>query len=86
MRKFHARRDAVAQTSWLARQITGYIAAGYMVEKGKPNSALDNSAKLSMDDIETVLLGGSTSDKPKENANGSFERFMLTFGSKGQAR
>jgi hypothetical protein len=51
-----------------------------MVEKGKPNPALEHAGVLAMDDIELALLGGTTEGKPRENQAGSFEKFMMTLG------
>jgi hypothetical protein len=49
-----------------------------MVEKGKPNPALDHFAKLGYDDIERAFLEGRQA-APKENAPGSYERLMTGF-------
>jgi hypothetical protein len=82
MRKFSAFREENSRFSWLARNIAGFIAAGYQIEKGKENKALDQAGKLAFDDIELALLGGKVQspDQPAENGAGSFERFMGMMG------
>lgn len=83
MRRYTSFREENGRFSWLARNITGYIAGGYQIEKGKDNKALDMASKLAFDDIETVLLGGSPqapNGGPKENGVGSYERFMTMMG------
>lgn len=82
MRRFTAYREENSRFSWLARNIAGFIAAGYQIEKGKDNKALDQAQKLAFDDIETVLLGGTPQNPnaPKENGVGSYERFMGMMG------
>lgn len=55
------------RVSWLARNISGFIAAGYMVEKGKENPALKSAESLAYDDIEAALLG--VARKPAEVAS-----------------
>lgn len=80
MRRYAQTRQENSRFSWLARNIAGFIAAGYMIDKGKENKALDMAGKLAFDDIEALLLGAETSEaagKPKENSAGSFERFMM---------
>lgn len=80
MRRYAAAREENARFSWLARNLAGFIAAGYMVEKGKENKALKHAGKLAYDDIEATLLGAETSkdvDAAKVNGEGSFERFMM---------
>ncbi len=80
MRKFTAFREENSRFSWLARNLAGFIAAGYQMEKGKENKALTQAGKLAFDDIETVLLGGTPAGAPKENSAGSYERFMGMMG------
>ena len=82
MRKFTAWREENSRFSWLARNLAGFIAAGYQIEKGKENKALDSAGKLAMDDIETTLLGGTVQkpNAPAENGVGSYERFMSMMG------
>lgn len=71
----------------MTREITGYIAAGFDVGKGKPNTALDRAATLSLDDVEAAMLGSSApAPAVKENRNGSFERFMGALGGNGGRR
>lgn len=80
MRRFNAAREENSRFSWLARSISGFIAAGYMTDGKKENKAIKYAAELAYDDIEAALLGAPTSEdrnKPKENAPGSFERFMM---------
>ena len=67
----------------MTREITGYIAAGFEVGAGKPNTALDRAATLSLDDVEAAMLGSSAPAPVKENQNGSFERFMGALGGNG---
>ena len=83
MRRFTAFREENSRFSWLARNLAGFIAAGYQMEKGKENKALTQAGQLAFDDIETVLLGGtpqSPNGGPKENGVGSYERFMGMMG------
>lgn len=59
--------------------MAGFIAAGYMVEKGHENKAIDMAQKLAIDDIDAALVGAKGAT-PKENDNGSYERFMRAMG------
>lgn len=79
LRKFREAREENSRFSWLARHVTGYIAMGFEVAKGKPNVPLENAAKLAYDDIERALLGvevKKAETAPAENKPGSFESFM----------
>lgn len=60
MRRYAAAREENARFSWLARNLAGFIAAGYMVEKGKENKGLAQAGKIAYDDIEALLLGAET--------------------------
>ncbi len=62
MRRYSSSRAENARFSWLARNISGFIAAGYQIEKGKENKALEQAGKLAYDDIEALLLGAETSN------------------------
>jgi hypothetical protein len=80
VRRYGAAREENSRTSWLARNIATYIAAGFEVGKGKENKALTQASKLAYDDIEALMLGGTPSTgeaKPAENKPGSYERFMM---------
>lgn len=81
MRRFYNEREENARFSWLARHITAYIAQTIMVEKGKPNTALDHAMLIGYDDIERAFLGAEPvpSESPKENKPGSFERLTQGF-------
>jgi hypothetical protein len=72
--------------SWLARQLSSYVAAGYMTD-GKENPAVDSAQKIGYDDIEVAFLTGERPAKPGEATNkaGSYERLM-GFGSTGMQR
>lgn len=69
----------------MTRTIAQYIAQGYMVEKGKPNPALDAAGKLTIDSVEAALLGVSLDGVQAENKPGSFERLMGVMGQGGVA-
>jgi hypothetical protein len=69
----------------MTRSICTYIAQGYMVEKGKPNPALDAATRMSLDDVEMALLG-SAPQKKTENGAGSYEKFMSMLGARGGSR
>lgn len=56
-RRYTQERAENSRVSWLARSLSTFIAAGYMVEKGKENPALKMAASLAYDDVEAVLLG-----------------------------
>lgn len=79
-RRFLATRMENSRFSWLARNITTYIAQGYMLGKNQPNTALDHARQIGYDDIERAFLG-EIEDQPtvKENAPGSYERLMAGF-------
>jgi hypothetical protein len=80
MRRFVSSRDENARFSWLARNITTYIAQGYQLGKNQPNTALDHAQQLAFDDIERAFLGAAAAEpKVKENAPGSYERLMSGF-------
>ncbi len=79
-RNFSRNRVEAGRISWQTRQIASFIAGGYMVGKGKPNPALEHAGKISLDDVEVLLLGGELPGRPVENKNGSYERFMTRFG------
>lgn len=81
MRRFTTDREENARFSWLARHLAQYIAQGYMVEKGKPNTALDHAAQIGYDDIERAFLGAqpAPSERPAENKPGSYERLIQGF-------
>lgn len=71
----------------MTRNLASYIAAGFQVEGDNP--ALKQASQLAYDDIESVLLGGGEGTAaapaaPKENPNGSYERFMMTLGGGGR--
>lgn len=95
MRRYASAREENARFSWLARNLAGFIAAGYMIEKGKENKALKQAGLLAYDDIEAALLGAAPavsadSNDPlarvdplkvaDQNGVGSFERFALMDG------
>ena len=87
MRRYTAQRDENSRFSWLARNLGSFIAAGYQIEQGKENMGLKLAGQLAYDDIEAAILGASTSagtSAPKENGNGSFERFMMMAGQLDQ--
>lgn len=63
-RRYMASREENGRFSWLARSLASFIAAGYMVDKGKENPALDSAAQLAFDEIESVLLGSKTESAP----------------------
>lgn len=75
LRLTQARREARSIASWQTRTLSTYIAAGYMVEKGKENKALSEAQNIGYDAIDQALLGVE-SGGAKENTNGSFERLM----------
>jgi len=86
IRRYQTAREENSRTSWLARQIATYIAAGFETPKGKENEALKQAQQLAYDDVETALLKMSEEVQdniPAEDKNkpGSFERFMQTVGS-----
>lgn len=76
MRRYTAAREENARFSWLARNLSSFIAAGYQVEKGKENKALAHAGLLAYDEVEATLLGAEKPGQPKENGVGSYERFM----------
>lgn len=87
IRRYLQSRDESLRFSWLARHITHFIASGYMVDKGKENTAVTVASTLAYDDIEAALLGtpqNPAEAPPKENGNGSFERFMGMMGALDQ--
>lgn len=98
IRKYNQARQENARFSWLARNLAGFIAAGYWVEKGKENKALKQASKIAYDDIEAMLLGADvarpTSGDPmqradpekvaEQNGAGSFERFAMMTGQLAQ--
>lgn len=57
-----------------------------MVDKGKENKGLKLAQELAYDDIEKQMMGVTPikPEVPKENGNGSFERFMGMMGSLDQ--
>ena len=77
LRRYAQLREENSRFSWLARNVTGFIAAGFQIEKGKENTALKHAASLAMDDIESALLSEAPLVAPKENKSGSYERFMM---------
>lgn len=87
-RKYNETRIENGRFSWMTRTIATYIAQGYMVEKGKPNPALEQAVILSLDEVEAKMLGATAAEAPKakENAPGSFEKFMTMLGSGGKQR
>lgn len=81
-RKYLAQREENARASWMTRNIAGFIAMGYMVEKGKENPGIKMASELAYDDVEAKLMGVELSGGggQKENGNGSYERFMRMAG------
>jgi hypothetical protein len=69
----------------MTRTLAQYIAQGYMTDGTSPNQALEQASKLTLDEVEAPLLGAAA-DKPKENKEGSYERFMGTLGASGGRR
>lgn len=65
---------------WQTRVLAVYIAATVPVEKaGDVNPLLESAKKIGVkDDDENETVADRS---PKENSNGSFERFMTSFGS-----
>jgi len=71
----------------MTRHIAGFIAGGYQIDTSKgPNTALEAAGKLTLDPVESAFLGADTPAQPKENAPGSFERFMGALGASGGKR
>lgn len=69
----------------MTRTISAFIASGFETAPGKPNTALEAANKLTLDDVEAELLGTVEKDEgPRENSNGSFEKFMMMMGNGGQ--
>lgn len=66
----------------MTRTLAQFAAAGYMIEKGQENKALSQAEMLTLDEVEAALLGidPKNSSGPKENGNGSYERFMMMMG------
>lgn len=66
----------------MTRTLAQFQAAGYMIEKGKENVALNQAEMLTLDEVEAALLGHepSNSNGPRENGVGSYERFMMMMG------
>lgn len=56
-RRFLKAREENSRFSWLARNLGGFIAGGYMLDKGAKNPAAEQARTLAFDDIEAVLLG-----------------------------
>ncbi len=77
MRRYATAREENARFSWLARNLSGFIAAGYMVEKGKENTALDQAGKLAYDDIEAALLGVEISQRTQNTVNADGTREVV---------
>lgn len=82
IRRFSSGREENSRISWLARTISTYIAAGYMVGEGKENKALKHAGQLAYDDIESLMLGNAPAasggnSAQAENKPGSYERFMM---------
>jgi hypothetical protein len=83
LRRYEDERAENLRASWMTRTLAGFIAAGYMVEGENP--AMESASKLTLDPVEAVLLGQQPV-KPKENAAGSYERFMSVLGARGGQR
>lgn len=78
-RQFLRRREEIAIASWQTRNLSSFIAAGFMVEKGKPNTALDAATILAFDEIEAAQIeeaqkagatSSNSSNKPMFDENG----------------
>lgn len=67
-RRFLSAREENSRFSWLARNLGGFIAGGYMLDKGAKNPAAEQARTLSFDEIEAVLLGAEV-DKPTAAQN-----------------
>lgn len=67
----------------MTRTLAQYIAQGYMVEKGKPNPALEAAAKLTIDNVEAALFGVEGTAEQQENRPGSYERLVGLMGQGG---
>lgn len=61
--------------SWSTRIIAQFIAGGYMIEKGKTNTAAEHAATLGYDEVERAMVSDK-SNAPLEPKVGSFERLM----------
>lgn len=84
MRAWQARREEAARVSWLARTLSQYIAAGYMTDGKRPNTALESAAVLGYDDIErAIMTSPAVTQAPKENKKGSFEKLTSFLGRGG---
>jgi len=66
-RQMMERRQAIALASWQTRQITTFTAAGFMVEKDKPNEALEIAQMLAFDEIEKAQLEESRVEHMADN-------------------
>lgn len=80
-RRFLNSREENARFSWLGRNIAQFVAAGFMVAEGQENKALAQAGLLAMDDIERAMLKDVAAEPSvKENAPGSYEKFMRFAG------
>lgn len=87
LRRWRDQRDEASRVSWQTRTLAQYIAAGYMIQKGAPNTALDNAQFLGYDDVERAMVEAPGSSKtPRENKAGSFERLMGWAGDLGKRK
>lgn len=50
------RREEISLTSWQTRQITTFVAGGYMIDSKKGNPALDMAQTLAFDEIEAAQI------------------------------
>lgn len=82
LRKDDERRRTSALTSWQTRVLSAYIAMGYMIGKDQENLPLDQAHSLAFDRFEQLMLSASPI-VPKENAEGSYEKFMSMLGNGG---
>ncbi len=82
LRQYREERKENSRFSWMTRTLAQFAAAGYMIEKGQENKALNQAERLAFDDVEAALLGHEPSDSngPQDNGNGSYERIMMMMG------
>lgn len=67
----------------MTRVLAQYISNGYMTDGKSPNKAFEAAGSLTLDPIEAVILGSSPGPVVKENAPGTFEKFMGVLGHSG---
>jgi hypothetical protein len=88
LRRATERRTENARFSWLARNLSQFVAGGYLTDGKQENTAIADARRIAFDKVEAAMLAhyeeqAALKPAPIEAKRGSFESLM---GFMGQQR